>query len=133
MCRPMAPSCCFERTETSVGLRGGPDVKTRPATEGAKEPRNAGPPIYAYAYITLENRLRPGSSGAACRGDGKRPAAVRFNQTIACVCIKLLSQANGASYPQSQTGTLSNSSAVPRRSEAPIFLGGQRAWKLSLF
>ena len=28
---------------------------------------------YAYAYITLENRLRPGSSGAGSRGDGQAP------------------------------------------------------------
>ena len=45
-----------------------------------------------------------GVLGRRLSGDGKRPAAVRFNRTIACVCIELLSQANDASYPQAQTG-----------------------------
>src|SRR5438093_12543673 len=47
-----------------------------------------------------------GVLGRRLSGGRKRPAAVRFNRTIACVCIELLSQANGASYPQSQSGPL---------------------------
>jgi hypothetical protein len=46
------------RIEVSPGLR------ERPPTE-AKGPRNGGP---SYAYITLENRLRPGSSSAGRGG-----------------------------------------------------------------